>query len=66
MSAAVKPRRFPPPWSIEERPACFIARDGNGQPLTYVYYEEDPSSTGFQEHVRKRRGGLEQRAYQAY
>ena len=35
-------RRFPPPWSIEERPACFIVSDANGQALAYVYYEEEP------------------------
>jgi hypothetical protein len=28
MPAAVKPRRFPPPWTIEEHnQACFIVRD---------------------------------------
>jgi hypothetical protein len=36
------PRRFPPPWSIEERQACFIVKDGNGQALAYVYFEEEP------------------------
>jgi hypothetical protein len=37
------PRRFPPPWSIEElNDACFIVRDSNGQQLAYVYYEEEP------------------------
>jgi len=35
-------RRFPPPWSVEERPACFIVRDASGQALAYVYYEEEP------------------------
>ena len=35
-------RRFPPPWSVEERPACFIVNDANGQALAYVYYEEEP------------------------
>ncbi len=35
-------RRFPPPWSIEERQACFIVKDGNGQALVYVYFEEEP------------------------
>ena len=35
-------RRFPPPWSIEETPACYIVRDGAGQALAYVYYEEEP------------------------
>jgi hypothetical protein len=32
--------RFPPPWSIEERPACFVLRDANGEVLAYVYCEE--------------------------
>ena len=35
-------RRFPPPWTVEERPACFIVKDANGQALAYVYYEEEP------------------------
>ena len=25
------PRRFPPPWTVEETDACFIVRDHNGQ-----------------------------------
>jgi hypothetical protein len=36
------PRRFPPPWSIEEGAACFIVRDGDKQALAYVYYENEP------------------------
>jgi hypothetical protein len=35
-------RRFPPPWSIEEHPACFIVRDHNGQALAYLYFEDEP------------------------
>ncbi len=35
-------RRFPPPWSVEETPACFIVRDASGQALAYVYYEDEP------------------------
>jgi hypothetical protein len=36
-------RRFPPPWSIEEHnQACFIVKDANGEPLAYVYFEEQP------------------------
>jgi hypothetical protein len=35
-------RRFPPPWMIDETDACFIVRDGNRQPLAYVYFEEEP------------------------
>jgi hypothetical protein len=33
------PRRFPPPWSVEELDACYVARDDNGQKLAYVYFE---------------------------
>jgi hypothetical protein len=29
-------RRFPPPWSVEEQPACFVVRDHSGQALAYV------------------------------
>jgi hypothetical protein len=36
-----QPRRFPPPWMIEETPACFIVRDQGGQELAYVYFEEE-------------------------
>ena len=25
--AELSDRRFPPPWSIEEQPACFVVRD---------------------------------------
>jgi hypothetical protein len=32
-------RHFPPPWSVEDNGACFVVRDGNGQPLAYVYYD---------------------------
>jgi hypothetical protein len=35
-------RRFPPPWSAEVTPNCFIVRDANGQALSYIYYENEP------------------------
>ena len=35
------PRRFPPPWSIEEHDACFIVRDRDYQTLAYLYYEDE-------------------------
>ena len=39
----MSPRRFPPPWSIEEvNDACFVVRDANEQQLAYVYYEDEP------------------------
>jgi hypothetical protein len=35
-------RRFPPPWSIEERDTCFIVRDHNEQALAYIYFVGEP------------------------
>jgi hypothetical protein len=35
-------RRFPPPWTVEEQPACFVVRDASGQVLAYVYFEDEP------------------------
>jgi len=37
-----EPRRFPPPWSIDELEACFVVIDSAGQKLAYVYFEEEP------------------------
>jgi hypothetical protein len=36
------PRRFPPPWSIEEREESFIVKDANGQQIAYLYFEDEP------------------------
>jgi hypothetical protein len=36
------PRRFPPPWTVEELDACFVVIDSAGQKLAYVYFEEEP------------------------
>ena len=41
-AALVTTRRFLPPRSVEEQPACFVVRDHNGQQLAYVYFEEEP------------------------
>ena len=35
-------RRFPPPWSIDERTEAFIVKDAAGQTLAYVYFEDEP------------------------
>jgi hypothetical protein len=40
--AKITPRRFPPPWSIEERQESFIVKDANGQALAYLYFEDEP------------------------
>jgi hypothetical protein len=36
------PRRFPPPWSVEELEACFVVKDDAGQKLAFIYYEDEP------------------------
>jgi hypothetical protein len=36
------PRRFPPPWTIDENPESFVVRDANGQALGYFYFEDEP------------------------
>jgi len=33
-------RRFPSPWSVEERPAAFVVCDANNQSLAHVFFEE--------------------------
>ena len=33
--------RFPSPWSSEEHSAYFVVRDGNGQAIAYIYYENE-------------------------
>jgi len=41
----IAPRRFPPPWSVEEQEAYFVVRDHDGQQLAYVYVEDEPSTS---------------------
>ncbi len=36
------PRRFPPPWTVEDHLACFIVKDSTGQALAHIYYEDEP------------------------
>jgi len=33
-------RHFPPPWSVEEGETYFVVKDGNGQKLGYVYFDD--------------------------
>ena len=40
--ATPSPRRFPPPWSVEELDACLVVKDHAGQKLAYVYFEDEP------------------------
>jgi hypothetical protein len=41
-SSMPSPRRFPPPWKLEENNnACFIVRDATGQALAYFNFEDE-------------------------
>jgi hypothetical protein len=51
------PRRFPPPWTVEEQEACFIVRDHNGQALRLCLFT-GAEIGGEIAHARLRRGGL--------
>ena len=35
------PRRFPPPWSVEETDPCFIVRDPDGRALAMARETEE-------------------------
>ena len=35
------PRRFPPPWSVDEGTESFIIRDANGLALADVYFQDE-------------------------
>jgi len=41
--ASTFPRRFPPPWSVEEGKTYFVVKDHDGQQLAYVHFD-DPRS----------------------
>ena len=34
------PRRFPPPWTVEEQETWLAVRDREGQQLAYIYFDD--------------------------
>jgi hypothetical protein len=53
-----EPRRFPPPWTVEETAPCFIVRDANGQALAYAAGKTPPPPrcrNGWRGLIRSRR-----------
>jgi hypothetical protein len=50
------PRRFPPPWTVEDIGAAFVVTDSAGQKLAYVYFEDEPGAKNGSE-VKTIQGG---------
>ena len=48
-------RRFPPPWTVEDKDSYFIVRDRNGQALAYVYAKDKRTGTKPLTHDEARR-----------
>ena len=34
------PRRFPPPWTVEDIGGSFVVKASNDRPLVFIYYRE--------------------------
>ena len=52
-----QPRRFPPPWSIEDIGAAFVVKNSAGQKLGYFYYAEEPGRRSAADREAKKIGG---------
>ena len=50
----MEPRRFRPPWSVEELETCFVVKDNAGQKLACVYFEDEPGQRCLRETRRKK------------
>jgi hypothetical protein len=46
-------RIFPPPWLIDERPEALVVKDATGQPITYLYFEDEPQRQMSTKHLSR-------------
>ncbi len=49
------PRRFPPPWKVEENTESFVVTDGLGQRLAFLYFEDEPQRQMSMKRLSKQR-----------
>jgi hypothetical protein len=35
-------RRYPGPWKVQEHTESYVVTDASGQPLAYIYFEDEP------------------------
>jgi hypothetical protein len=49
----VPPRRFPPPWTVEELAETFCVTDANGQALGFFYFDDEPSRRAVNKRLTK-------------
>jgi hypothetical protein len=47
------PRRFPPPWTLDEHPESFIVRDATGFALGYFCFDDETSRRTVTERMTK-------------
>jgi hypothetical protein len=47
------PRRFPPPWSIDECQESFIVKDATGQQIAHVYFQDEPQRQMSMQHLSR-------------
>ena len=53
ITTAIKGRRFPPPWSIEDLGAAFVVKDSARHKPAYIYFEEKPGWRSAAKQLRK-------------
>lgn len=46
-------QRFRTPWSFEESGESFTIRDADGNPLAYIYFEDEPTRRNMGKRLTK-------------
>ena len=56
-------RRFPSPRTADETDACLVVKDGSGNALAYVYFEEEPGRSSGEQSYDERRSPADRGKY---